>query len=78
MRDEYQDALQAVVTAKLDGQAPPTAPEPATAPALDLMAALRASLEAADKDRAKPGGKKSTASKPKAAAVHGGAGARRT
>lgn len=33
---------------------PPTAPEPAKATALDLMAALRASLETADAHRAKP------------------------
>lgn len=78
MRDEYQDALQAVVTAKLDGQAPPSAPEPAAAPPLDLMAALRASLEAADAERAKPGGKKSTAAKPDAGAVRRGVGARGT
>lgn len=75
MRDAYQDALRAVVTARLDGQAPPAAPEPAAAPALDLTAALRAGLEAADADRAKLGGKKPTASKPQARTARGGAGA---
>jgi DNA end-binding protein Ku len=54
-RDEYREALLALITAKLEGRELVSAPEPEVAkPAVDLMAALRASVEAA---RAKKEGK---------------------
>ncbi len=47
-RDEYRDALMEVIEAKLDGQEVAVAPAPEAAkPAVDLMAALKASVEAA-------------------------------
>ena len=47
-KDEYREAMMAVITAKLEGQEYVAAPAPeALAPAVDLMAALRASVEAA-------------------------------
>lgn len=49
-RDEYREAMMAVITAKLEGQEYVAAPAPAAiAPSVDLMAALRASVEAAKK-----------------------------
>lgn len=52
-RDEYREAVLAMITAKLEGHELVAAPEPqAAAPSVDLMAALRASVEAA---RAKRG-----------------------
>ncbi|MER6949786.1 Ku protein [Nonomuraea sp. NPDC000554] len=60
-RDAYREALQEVIEAKVAGKeviAPPEAEEEA-GPAVDLMAALRASVEAAKRERtgepAKPG-----------------------
>lgn len=55
-KDAYREALQAVIEAKVEGReiAPP--PEVAEeAPATDLLAALRASVEAAKKGRAAAG-----------------------
>ncbi len=47
-KDEYREAMMGVITAKLEGQEYVVAPAPeAIAPAVDLMAALRASVEAA-------------------------------
>lgn len=47
-RDEYRDALMEVIEAKLEGQEVAVAPAPEAAkPAVDLMAALKASVEAA-------------------------------
>ena len=49
--DNYREALEELVAAKVAGQAPP---EPAQAPAaapVSLMDALQASLDAATKDR---------------------------
>ncbi len=47
-RDEYREAMMALITAKVEGQQYVAAPPPAVvAPAVDLMAALRASVEAA-------------------------------
>jgi DNA end-binding protein Ku len=47
-RDEYREAMMAVIQAKVEGQEYVVAPEPEAArPAVDLMAALRASVEAA-------------------------------
>jgi DNA end-binding protein Ku len=52
-RDEYREAMMSVITAKLEGQEYVAAPAPAAlAPAVDLMAALRASVEAAKKRKA--------------------------
>jgi DNA end-binding protein Ku len=47
-QDEYREALLDVINAKLEGQEVAVAPAPAAAkPAVDLMAALKASVEAA-------------------------------
>jgi len=52
-RDGYRDAVLAMITAKLEGQEFVAAPEPKAAkPAVDLMAALRASVEAAKAGKA--------------------------
>ncbi|HXU23288.1 MAG TPA: Ku protein [Tepidiformaceae bacterium] len=54
--DEYRVAMMAVITAKLEGQEYVAAPAPeAAAPAVDLMAALRASVEAAQGRKAASG-----------------------
>ena len=49
-KDEYRDSLMQIIEAKLEGHeyVAPAEPE-AAAPAVDLMAALRASVEAAKK-----------------------------
>ncbi|MXW35283.1 MAG: hypothetical protein F4Z60_06910 [Chloroflexi bacterium] len=49
--DEYREALMAVINAKLEGVELAEAAEPETAKIVDLMAALRASVEAASRDR---------------------------
>ena len=46
-RDDYREALMALITARLEGQELEAADEAAPRPAVDLMAALRASVEAA-------------------------------
>ena len=46
-RDEYRDALMQLIEAKLEGQELVEAEAPETAKVIDLMAALRASVEAA-------------------------------
>ena len=47
-KDEYRETMMALITAKLEGQQYVAAPAPAAAPpSVDLMAALRASVEAA-------------------------------
>lgn len=52
-RDEYRDALMAIIQAKLEGHEYVAPAEPtASAPAVDLMAALKASVEAAKKRKA--------------------------
>ena len=62
-RDEYRDVLMNIIEAKLAGQEIVAPEEPVTpAPAVDLMAALRASVEAAKKR--KEGG--AAEAKPKA------------
>lgn len=49
-RDEYRDALMKIIEAKLEGHEYVAPAEPAAvAPAVDLMAALKASVEAAKK-----------------------------
>ena len=47
--DEYREALMTVINAKLEGQELAEAAEPETAKIVDLMAALRASVEAASR-----------------------------
>ncbi|HEX6349848.1 MAG TPA: Ku protein [Candidatus Dormibacteraeota bacterium] len=60
-QDNYKEALMQVVQAKVEGQETVTAPEPEAAPrVMDLMEALKASVEAAKKS--KPAA--ATASKP--------------
>ncbi|WP_432558000.1 Ku protein [Granulicoccus sp. GXG6511] len=64
--DSYREALEEVVNAKLAGVAPPTetAPEAQDADVVDLVAALRASVEAAKQRReAKEGSGKKSKSK---------------
>lgn len=72
-RDEYREALQQVIEAKIAGRevVQPETPETEGAPAVDLMSALRASVEAAKKNREKPeppaksgGGSRSSSKKP--------------
>jgi len=49
-RDEYRESLTSIIQAKLDGEEYVAPAEPAAAaPAVDLMAALKASVEAAKK-----------------------------
>ncbi len=63
-RDEYRDALKDVIEAKLEGQEYVAPAEPAAAaPAVDLMAALKASVEAAKKRK---GGEAEPAAAPDA------------
>ncbi len=67
-RDEYRDALMAIIQAKLEGHEYVAPAEPAAvAPAVDLMAALRASVEAARK-RKEAGATGQTEPPPPAAA----------
>ena len=53
-KDGYREALQAVIEAKLEGRelVQPTEEQPTTGTVVDLMAALRASVEAAKQTRA--------------------------
>lgn len=52
LHDEYREALEEVITAKVAGEAPPEAPEPAAGgKVLDLMAALESSVRAARASR---------------------------
>jgi len=46
-RDRYRDALMEMITAKVEGKELPTIVRPEAKPTVDLMAALKASLEAA-------------------------------
>lgn len=71
-KDEYREAMMAVITAKLEGQEYVAAPAPAAlAPAVDLMAALRASVEAAKQRKAgtAPAAGRATSTKKPAAVV---------
>lgn len=52
--DEYRDALMAMIRAKLEGGEVVTAEEPAPAPTVDLMAALRASIAATQARKSAP------------------------
>jgi DNA end-binding protein Ku len=55
-KDEYREALQAVIEAKVEGRevVQPTESQPTSGTVVDLMAALRASVEAAKKGGAAP------------------------
>ena len=65
--DEYREAVMAMITAKLEGKEIVSAPEPkAEKPAVDLMAALKASVEAAQTK--KDGGSSAPKRKPRASA----------
>jgi len=66
-KDEYREALQQVIEAKIAGRevVQPEAPETEGGPAVDLMSALRASVEAAKKNREQPEPKKSTSTAKK-------------
>ena len=50
-KDEYREAVMRVVQAKIDGEVIEAPPVPQTAKVMDLMEALRASVEAAKKSR---------------------------
>lgn len=67
--DNYREALQAVVQAKLEGQEAVEAPHVEAEPrVMDLMEALKASVEAARKERSgKPAEKESAPKKERAA-----------
>ena len=56
-KDEYREALQQVIEAKIAGHevAQPEQPQPTAGTVVDLMAALRASVEAAKKGRGEAG-----------------------
>ncbi len=74
LHDEYQEALDALVEAKLEGRPAPEVEEVTAAPdnVIDLMAALKASIEEADAGRAAAGARRSTDQKkapPKKAAA---------
>jgi DNA end-binding protein Ku len=54
LRSQYRASLRELLEAKLEGREPEAeAPEPAEAPVVDLMEALRASVAAAKKPRAR-------------------------
>ncbi|MBE7188827.1 Ku protein, partial [Jatrophihabitans endophyticus] len=68
--DDYREALEQVIAAKVEGRevAEPATPEPNSGNVVDLMSALRASVDAAKKGRgestgAEPAAKKTTAKK---------------
>ncbi|WP_406288702.1 Ku protein [Embleya sp. NBC_00896] len=65
LHDEYKEALDSLVTARLDGIAPPEPGEEAETPdnVVDLMAALTASVEAANRGHAAGPAKKAGARK---------------
>ncbi|MET9517389.1 Ku protein [Streptomyces sp. NPDC002994] len=50
-RDHYRDALEDLLAAKAQGMKPESAPQPPAAPVVDLMAALRESMESARRAR---------------------------
>jgi DNA end-binding protein Ku len=65
-KDEYKEAVMKVVQAKIDGEVIEAPAAPQTAKVMDLMEALRASVEAAKKSR-KTGGREAPASEAKRA-----------
>jgi DNA end-binding protein Ku len=62
--DHYRQALQRVIDAKLAGQEVVEAEEPAAANVVDLMAALRASVEAVRQQRGEPAAAIASADEP--------------
>jgi len=56
--DEYRSALLEVIEAKMSGQEVVATPEPVAEPVIDLLAALKASIEAAQKEQPETGRKK--------------------
>ena len=65
-KDGYREALQSIIDAKLEGEEIVAAPEPARGKVIDLMAALKASVDAA-KERKAPAKRAATASSKRAA-----------
>ena len=63
-KDEYREAVMRVVQAKIDGEVIEAPATPQTAKVMDLMEALRASVDAAKKSR-KTGGREAPASEAK-------------
>jgi DNA end-binding protein Ku len=61
-KDEYREAVMRVVQAKIDGEVIEAPAAPQTAKVMDLMEALRASVEAAKKSR---GAREKAAAEPK-------------
>jgi DNA end-binding protein Ku len=65
-KDEYKEAVMKVVQAKIDGEVIEAPSQPQTAKVMDLMEALRASVEQAKKSR-KTGGREAPAAEVKKA-----------
>ncbi|MFE2260630.1 non-homologous end joining protein Ku [Streptomyces griseosporeus] len=64
LHDEYREAVEEVIAAKVAGHAPPEAPEPAAGgKVLDLMAALENSVRAAQESRGETAGATAAAAK---------------
>ncbi len=74
-KDSYRDALNAVIEAKVAGRevVAPEAEQPTTGTVVDLMAALRASVEAAKKSRAGATASTGSGTTTKGAATKGAA-----
>lgn len=66
--DEYRKELMEVIQAKVAGEAVETAPLPQKDKVVDLLSALKASIELAEKERAAPT-KKKTPARKKAAGI---------
>jgi len=62
--DRYEEALKALIEDKKKGHKPAKVAEPDDTNVIDLMAALRASLDAKDKGAAKPAAKAKSAKAP--------------
>ena len=65
-KDDYKEAVMKVVQAKIDGEVIEAPAAPQTAKVMDLMEALRASVEAAKKSR-KTGGREAAPAEVKRA-----------
>jgi DNA end-binding protein Ku len=65
-QDDYQAALKQVIDAKVEGAPLPEAPAAQGEKVVDLMEALRASVEATKKKAGAPQGKASTTGRPAA------------
>jgi DNA end-binding protein Ku len=65
IHDDYQHAVDVLLDAKLAGTEPPTLEQAPAAAPMDLMAALRQSLEDAEARRAKPHAEASAPNAPK-------------